>query len=157
MQRQELEALQECTFQPNLHKPLGRDSAAGAQHRAFRRNEATGFNRAVSDEPKNKATGNEQRHLPSDHEPWLSSLRVKPLDGKNDMMFGDLFLRSATQIRETHDRDWGFHVRLSCKELELVSTPAGDAAVDLFAKRFLALRERTAIHREGKRREARKA
>jgi hypothetical protein len=160
-QRKEMLELQECTFQPNLHKSMVPTSnlQAWPQHRPFRRDE-NGFLRGEMHKPS-VAQGQDPRHLPSG-DPFLWSLRSKsaePRPGvpeKPDMQFGETFEHTDKHIAEKRNRDWGSHVRLQCDQLEMIRRPEGDQAVVLFANRFLELRAVERTKRDNFRRECKK-
>jgi hypothetical protein len=153
-QRKELQEMEECTFQPNLHKGLASGAeGAGPQHRPFRRDEH-GFLREYEKKPV--ATGTTPRALPGSGGPkeapagtWEWSLRSSsvPPGGSSEhaeeertMHFGTTCAITDHMKKEKHLRDWSTHVRLSSAQLEVIRRPEGDQAVKQFAKRFLELR-----------------
>jgi hypothetical protein len=153
-QRKELQEMEECTFQPNLHKGLAHGTEGPApQHRPFRR-DANGFLREFEKKPV--ATGTTPRALPgahtsgcAPHGTWEWSLRSHSVppggsegleDEKRIMQFGNTCGLTENMKKEKHLRDWSTHVRLSSHQLEVMRRPEGDQAVKQFAKRFLELR-----------------
>jgi hypothetical protein len=158
-QRKELLDMEECTFQPNIHKGLAAGGFVAAdgsapQHRPFRR-DANGFLREFEKKPV--ATGTTPRALPGSNGPgespageWEWSLRSSSVppggsengeDGeKRIMYFGNTCGLTENQKKERQLRDWTTHVRLSSNHMEVIRRPEGDQAVKQFAKRFLELR-----------------
>jgi hypothetical protein len=157
-QRKELQEMEECTFQPNLHKGIGATGTDGSapQHRPFRR-DAQGFLREFEKKPV--ATGTNHRMLPgpmlvgdAPAGAWEWSLRSSSVPpggsetpaylapNEQDMQFGNSSGLTESMKKEKHLRDWSTHVRLSSSHMEVIRRPEGDQAVKQFAKRFLELR-----------------
>lgn len=156
--------MQECTFQPNIHKGFrpSKSHHAWPQHRPFRRDQ-NGFLRGEGSKAP-VAQGDGSRHLPTGCA-WSWQLRARseepawrakpgaPTAEKEGMQFGDYFPNSESQIEERKTRDWTSHVRLQCDQLEMVRKPDGDRSVLMFANRFLELRQAEKARREHLRRE----
>merc|ERR1719253_129633 len=106
-QKRELLDMQECTFQPNLHKGVNPSANHNAwpQHRPFRR-DTNGFLRGEFNKSP-VATGNTPRHLPGG-DTWGWQLRSRSAEPdrstavveKPAMQFGDLFEKSDHSIHE---------------------------------------------------------